>query len=153
MTEKKLYDCGVEDGGYCRATDITDDGYVWYDKRLLPCPFCGILGVAFCAGQTSRWREMYCVACEASCGEFCYDAPGDGTTATATATAPAPAPATAPATATATAPADILAGEFSETPTAKRILITGIRVRAARAEFAARDRGDDELEEGKCKRN
>ena len=31
--------------------------------------------------------------------------------------------------------------------------ITGIRVRAARAEFAARDRGDDELEEGKCKRN
>lgn len=25
MTEKKLYDCGVEDCGYCRATDITDD--------------------------------------------------------------------------------------------------------------------------------
>ena len=70
MTEKKLYDCGVEDCGYCRATDITDDGYVWHDKRLKPCPFCGILGVAFCEGRPPRWREMYCV--------FCYDAP-DGT--------------------------------------------------------------------------
>ena len=70
----------MENRGYRdRATDITDDGYVWYDKRLLPCPFCGILGVAFCGGRTSRWREMYCVACEASCGEFCHDAPGDGT--------------------------------------------------------------------------
>ena len=60
----------IRSGYRDRGTDITDDGYVWYDKRLKPCPFCGILGVAFCEGRPPRWREMYCV--------FCYDAP-DGT--------------------------------------------------------------------------
>jgi len=73
MTDKETYYCGVEDCGYCRATDITDDGYVWHDKRLLPCPFCGEIGVSFRAGETFRWRVMYCVSCEASCGEIRYN--------------------------------------------------------------------------------
>src|SRR5208282_3549589 len=30
---------------------------------MLPCPFCGHVGLEFCEGSTFRWLEYYCANC------------------------------------------------------------------------------------------
>ena len=45
---------------------------------LLPCPFCGAVGLDFAEGSTFRWLEPSCAGCGATCGEVRVQTMGDG---------------------------------------------------------------------------
>ena len=47
--------------------------------NLLPCPFCGHVGVTVHEGSTFRWRYASCDACGAQAGEVRVQTLGDGT--------------------------------------------------------------------------
>ena len=48
-------------------------------KPILPCPFCGAVGLDFTMGSTFRWLLPSCDGCGASCGEVRIQTLGDGT--------------------------------------------------------------------------
>ncbi len=45
---------------------------------VLPCPFCGHIGVAVEQGSTFRWRVAICQECGAQSGEVRVQTIGDG---------------------------------------------------------------------------
>lgn len=47
--------------------------------ELLPCPFCGVVGLEFEGGSTFRWLTASCEGCGASCGEIRVQTLGNGT--------------------------------------------------------------------------
>lgn len=47
---------------------------------VLPCPFCGHVGLDFKLGSTFRWLHVECANCEASCGEVRIQTMGEGGT-------------------------------------------------------------------------
>lgn len=48
-------------------------------QELLPCPFCGRVGLTFHEGSTFRWIEARCNGCGASAGEVRVQTTGRGT--------------------------------------------------------------------------
>lgn len=47
--------------------------------ELLPCPFCGHVGLDFAEGETFRWMLPSCSGCGASCGDVRVQTMGEGT--------------------------------------------------------------------------
>lgn len=48
-------------------------------EELLPCPFCGYVGLLFEEGSTFRWLIASCHNCGATCGEIRVQTLGEGT--------------------------------------------------------------------------
>lgn len=48
-------------------------------EALLPCPFCGHVGLDFTEGSTFRWRIAQCAGCGATTGEERIQTTGEGT--------------------------------------------------------------------------
>lgn len=45
--------------------------------ELLPCPFCGHVGVTMTEGSTFRWRILECAGCGATTGEVRHNTVAD----------------------------------------------------------------------------
>jgi hypothetical protein len=48
------------------------------ERALLPCPFCGHVGLSFGDGSTCRWGIASCEGCGATCGETRREYPDKG---------------------------------------------------------------------------
>jgi Lar family restriction alleviation protein len=46
-------------------------------EALLPCPFCGHVGISVCEGSTFRWRYAMCDNCGAQAGEVRHNTLAD----------------------------------------------------------------------------